>query len=155
MARRVSAIMSLVLLCAMLVLPAPALATRPAALEIHAMLWLMPDGSAQGGFYTSGLFDDAGAASEAFFTADGTVHGVKTLQGELGTITVRFQAQIIPTEEPTVSRALGRFVILSGTGAYEKLHGVGVTDATLDLGCFGSECPPNIEASYTGTAHFD
>lgn len=81
-------------------------------------------------------------------TDDGTIHGVKTLVGADGAITIRFQAELTWTG-PTTGSAEGRWVIVSGTGAYEKLHGVGATYAELDLAA------GQIWASYTGKAHFD
>ncbi len=89
-----------------------------------------------------------------FFTADGTIHGVKTLVGDQGTITIRFQANLTWKPDGT-GEANGQYVIVSGTGAYAKLHGVGTTHATLSLACIGPDCLPNIEAHYTGTGHFD
>lgn len=154
MKTRASKSMALVLLCILLALPAPALATPPEPLKIDASLWMMPDGTVQGGFSTSGLFVDSGTASEVFVIHADTVHGVKTLVNPQGTITISFQAKITWWSE-TTSEAVGRFVITSGTGAYERLHGVGETVAKLDLGCFGPDCLPNIVATYTGKAHFD
>ena len=140
---------ALVLVCILLAQPAPALATPPEPLTITADLYLNGPNSASGDFNASGdLFTDAGSASEVFFIADGTIHGVKTLVGAKGTITIRFQAQLTWTG-PTTGIAEGRFVIVSGTGDYEKLHGVGETYAELNLGT------GNILASYTGTAHID
>ncbi len=155
MKARTSMALALVLASVLLAFPAPVLATPPEPLTIHANMWLTPDGGAVGGFSTEGLFVAGGLASEEFFLADGTIHGVKTLVGADGSsITIIFQARIRNLTD-TTSEALGRFVILSGTGAYERLHGVGQTYATLDLGCFGPQCPPNIVAEYSGTAHFD
>ena len=148
MKARTSRTMALALACILLALPAPVLATSPEPLTIEAELWMTGENSAAGTFETSGLFADSGAASEAFFIADGTIHGVKTLVGAVGTITIRFQAQMTWTG-PTTGVAEGRFVIVSGTGAYEKLHGVGETYAELDLATY------HLWASYTGTAHFD
>ncbi len=145
---------TLLLACLMLALPAPVQATAPEPLTIEAELWLTGKNSAEGYFGTYGLFEDSGYASEVLFLADDTIHGTKTLVGEDGTITLKFQAQITWTGEST-AKVNGRYVILSGTGAYENLHGVGEAHATLDLGCQGLECPPNIVAKYTGTAHFD
>jgi hypothetical protein len=146
--------MALALVCILLALPAPVLATPPEPLTIEAQMWMTGGTSAAGGFSTSGLFADGGNASEVFFIAADTIHGTKTLVGTYGTITLNFQAQITWTGEYTAA-VNGRYVIVSGTGAYEKLHGVGDTDATLDLGCMGADCPPNIVATYTGKAHFD
>ncbi len=142
---------TLVLVCILLALPATALATPPKPLTIEAQLWLTGPASAAGTFTVSGLFNDSGNASEVLTFADGTVHGVKTLVGAAGTITINFQAQMTWTSA-TTSVAEGRWVIVSGTGAYKKLHGVGETRAELDLAAYPE---PNIVARYTGQAHFD
>jgi hypothetical protein len=138
----------LVLVGVLLALPAPALATQPEPLTIEADLWLTGPDSAVGTFETSGSFTDSGGASEVFFIADGTIHGVKVLVSTAGTFTIRFQARMMWTG-PTTGIAEGRFVIVSGSGAYEKLHGVGDTYTELDLQA------SSIQARYTGTAHFD
>jgi len=140
---------ALALTCILLLLPAPALASTSEPLEIVADLWMYPDGSARGTFTaTSDLFSDSGEASETFFIADDTTHGVKTLVGEHGTIKIKFQAQLTWFSEFT-GEANGRFVIVSGTGAYQKLHGVGKSFATIDLST------GHIYARYTAAAHFD
>jgi hypothetical protein len=154
MKARASVMMALVLICSLLALPAPVLATPPQPLTIEAQMWMTGPDSAEGYFWTSGLFEDGGYASEVFFIADDTIHGTKTLVSQAGTIVLNFQAQLTWTSA-TTGYAQGRFVIVSGTGAYEKLHGVGETYATLDLGCMGADCLPNIVATYTGKAHFD
>jgi hypothetical protein len=151
MKARVFVTMALVLICSLLVLPAPVLATPPVPLTITAGLWLTGADSAAGTFEASGLFGDAGVASETFFIADDTIHGVKTLVGAEGAITLKFQAQLTWTSQ-TTGVAAGRFAIVSGTGAYRKLHGVGETYAELDLAAYPN---PNIVATYTGTGHFD
>ena len=140
--------MMLVMTCILLALPAPVQATPPDPLTINADLYLNGPNSAVGTFNASGLFADAGSANELFFTADSTIHGVKTLVGALGTITIKFQAQLT-WSSPTTGIAQGWYVIVSGTGAYVKLHGVGETYAELDLGT------GHILASYTGMAHFN
>jgi hypothetical protein len=101
--------------------------------------------SATGEFSITGLFTDGGSASEVFFIdmEDLTIHGVKTLEGAEGTIIIKFQAQLAPD----FSEATGHFVILSGTGIYQNLHGVGTTTATIDHGV--------ITATYETRAHFD
>ena len=147
-----SVMMVAVLVCILLALPATALATPPESLTIEAQMWMTGPDSAAGIFWTSGLFNDYGYdfgdASEVFFIAADTIHGTKTLVGEHGTITVNFQAQLTWTD-PRTGVAEGRWVIVSGTGAYEKLHGVGETYAELDLATY------TLWASYTGKAHFD
>jgi hypothetical protein len=148
MKARVSRTMALALTCLLFALPASALATPPEPLTITADLWLAGENSAAGNFEASGLFVDQGDASEVFFVADGTIHGVKTLVSADGTIVVNFQAQLTWTG-PTTGTAEGRFVVVSGTGDYQKLHGVGETYAELDLQA------GHLWASYTGWAHFD
>jgi hypothetical protein len=140
--------LALVLVCLQVILPTPALASQPEEFTINAELWMTGENSAAGTFGTTGLFTTSGTASETFFTAAGTIHGVKTLVSTAGTITIRFQAQMTWTG-PTTGVAEGQFVIVSGTGAYKKLHGVGLSYAQLDLATY------HILASYMGTAHFD
>ena len=141
-------LVALVLNSLLLTVPTSALATPPEPLTITADLWLTGENSAAGTFNASGLLTDTGQAWQEFSIIDNTVHGVKTLVGAEGSITIRFQAQITWTSA-TTSIAEGRFVIISGTGAYEKLHGVGETYAELDLAAY------QIRATYTGNAHFD
>jgi len=114
--------MALLLVCIVLALPATALATPPEPLTIGAELWLTGQDTAEGYFWTYGLFEDGGYASEVFFIAAETIHGTKTLVGAQGAITLNFQAQITWTGDYT-AEVNGRYVIVSGTGAYEKLHG--------------------------------
>jgi hypothetical protein len=147
MKARSSRTMALVLVVILLALPAPVLATPPEPLEIYVDMWMTGENSAAGAFSTSGLFADSGPCSEVFFIAADTTHGVKTLVGAAGTITIRYQARL--TWTPTTGIAEGQWVIVSGTGAYEKLHGVGDTYAELDLATY------TLWGSYTGNAHFD
>jgi len=143
-----SRIVALGVILVLVAFPAPALATTPEPFIIEAELRMTGPDSAAGSFTASGLVADSGAASEVFRIADDTIHGVKTLVGAAGTITVRFQAQLTWTG-PTAGVAEGRFVIVSGTGAYGELHGVGDTYAELDLAAY------RIVARYTGMAHLD
>ncbi len=148
----VSTAMVVLLVCGLLALPAPALATPPEQLTIHADMWMTGEDSAAGTFAISGLFSDLGDASEVYFMAGRTTHGVKTLVGEGGTITILYQARVTWTSQ-TTGEAIGKWVIVSGTGAYENLHGTGDTYAALDV--FPEPGNPQIEADYTGMAHFD
>jgi hypothetical protein len=141
-------VITLMLGCIILALPNTVQATAPEPLTIEADLWMTGENSAAGYFSTSGLFSDGGDASEVFKIAGTTIHGVKTLEGANGTITIKFQAQLSWDQEGK-GYANGSFVILSGTGAYKKLHGVGQTYAEINLVTY------QISATYTGTAHFD
>jgi hypothetical protein len=140
-------ILALVMLSAQFVLPSPAKAITPESLQIEVDMWLTGIDSAEGTFETNGLFVDSGYVNEEFFIAGNTSHGVKTLEGTAGMITIKYQVDL--TWTATSGIASGRFVIISGTGAYESLHGVGVTYAELDL------ATGHLVASYTGQAHFD
>lgn len=126
---------------------APAMATPPVEIEINADMYLNSPSSAAGNFTVSGFIADAGAAYEEFFISDDTIHGVKTLSGANGTITIRFQAEL--AFDGPIGTATGTFVIVSGTGDYAKLHGIGTTTATLDMMSY------HIVATYSGIAHID
>lgn len=79
---RITITMISVLVCVLLAFPAPVQATTPIQFTIEADLHMTSAKSAAGSFMASGLFADKGAASEEFFTANGTIHGVKTLVGK-------------------------------------------------------------------------
>ena len=140
-----------VLASILLALPAPVGATAPEPLTITANLAMTGENSAAGAFEISGLFEDDGSASQVYFLAGKTTHGVKTLESEAGSITIKYQAQVTWTSA-TTGYAEGRFTIVSGTGAYANLHGVGETYAEVDL---AASPYPTITATYTGEAHFD
>jgi hypothetical protein len=140
--------LALIMICLLVILPTPALASKPVELTINADLWMTGENSAAGTFETTGLFTANGEASETFFIAAETIHGVKVMEDLNGTITILFQAHMTWTG-PTNGVAEGHFVVVSGTGAYKKLHGVGDSYAELNLATY------HILASYTGTAHFD
>jgi len=145
MKTRASVLMAIMLVSVLMALPTPAQATTPAEnLLITADLQIMGNGYAEGSFdISSPLFvDDSGNAYQSFKIVGGTVHGIKTLIGENGTIVIKFQARITPLG------AVGCFVIISGGGAYANLHGVGTSFATI------SETG-QILATYEGTAHCD
>lgn len=151
MKTRVSIILVLAIF-GLLFQPVPVQATAPVPLTIEAIMGFTGPASAAGDFFLTyglfsetGSFSDTGSATEEFFIDmdEGTIHGVKTLEGELGTITIKFQARLAYD----FSSASGHFVIISGTGAYERLHGVGTTEALIADG--------HIYAEYEGTAHFD
>lgn len=132
----------------LLALVTPVHATAPEALEITADMWVNLDGvTADGTFSANGVISEINQpAVETFFmdVAEGTIHGVKTLSGVHGTIIIKFQAAFT---SPTT--CVGTFVIISGTGDYTKLHGVGITDATID------PMTGHLVAIYTGTGHIN
>jgi hypothetical protein len=143
MKTKASILIALVLVGTLMFLPTPAQATTPVELVITAELNYFTTGTFEA---NSPLFSDTGVAYQEFSIKGGTIHGVKTLYGADGTITIKFQARLINDG----LTAIGTFVIVSGTGAYEKLHGVGDTYAVIVDPVLG-----HITATYTGTAHFD
>jgi hypothetical protein len=70
------------------------------------------------------------------------------LQGEYGTITLRFNLKIILTG-PTTARTEVHFVIKSGTGAYENIHGVGTGAAIVDF------VAGSLIGTFSGRVHID
>lgn len=151
MKARTSIFVIFLLVSMLFAIPAPVQATKPVELNFDGYLWFTGDDSAEGCFWSDGLFEDGGSWSEVFFiTKNGkTIHGVKTLEAEYGTIILKFQAALSVNEETGLLAADGQYTIISGTGAYEKLHGGGVSAATIDLK------NGMIYATYTGTGHFD
>lgn len=121
-------------------------ATRPEAALFEFDLVITGPDSADGTFTASGAIDDYGPAHQVFwYTDDGNVQGIKTMEGQMGTITLKFTAT--PTPEGV---AIGHFVVMGGTGAYENLHGQGDTYAALVF-----EPIPGIVGSYSGKVHID
>ena len=137
----------LVVIGILLTFTVPVQATPPETdLVITADLTMGQDGVSACGTFTisSSLFPaDNGTACETFFidTSDMTIHGTKILTGANGTIVLKFQAAM------TAEGVFGHFTIISGTGAYKKLHGVGDSSAWLNF--------PNLFAYYSGRAHID
>jgi hypothetical protein len=144
---RIAILILFVLGCLFLAFPAPAMATPPESVEISVDMWVNGENSAAGTFTMNGLVTDMGNVSEIFFIAGNTSHGVKTLESAQGSITIDYQVRLTWTEFRGIAQ--GRFVIISGTGAYEKLHGEGETHAELDL------MTGHLVATYSGKAHFD
>jgi hypothetical protein len=104
-------------------LPAGASAPQPVSIVMHGSL-TGPD-SAAGTYSISGAFEDSGTYVETFRFAGASIHGVKTLTGQHGTITLAAEA-VVRWESPT--RAVlfaGHWRFESGTGAYAAIQGGG------------------------------
>lgn len=154
--KKVQLLVIFVMLLGAVVLVLPAAAAYPQSLELVADMTLTSADSAAGPFtlYYDGAEIDSGWATETFFQAGGlnmgTVHGIKTLDGADGTFTIRFDAQSVPVA-PGQFLASGRWVIVSGTGAYANLYGEGQVSTTLDV----ATVPPSLHAEYSGQGHFE
>ena len=129
--------------------PGQVLATRPQEVVFTFNFYFTGPDSAAGSFSAEGAFDDYGTGYEIFrYTDEGTLQGVKVLQGQKGTITLRFNLEIIPTG-PTTARTEVHFVIRSGTGAYENIHGVGTGAADVDF------LAATLIGTFSGRVHID
>jgi hypothetical protein len=133
----------------LLALPSQVLATAPEEVVFDLEMGITGEDSAAGSFIAEGAIEDEGTVSETFrFTDEGSVQGVKVFVGDRGTITMRFNAELIPIG-PTKVRAEAHWVIQSGTGAYENLHGAGTGEAILDFAA------KTVEGAFSGSVHVD
>jgi hypothetical protein len=116
----VAVVLGLALLSAV---PAAASAPQPVSIVVHGSL--TGPTTAAGTYTVSGAFQDSGTYIETFRFAGASIHGVKTLTGRKGTITLVAEA-VIRWESPT--RAVlfgGHWRFESGTGAYAGIQGGG------------------------------
>ena len=133
----------------LLALPFQVSATPPEEVVFDFEFYFTGPDSAAGTFAAQGAITDAGYGYEVFrYTDEGTLQGIKVLQGEQGSITMRFNLEIIPTG-PTTARTDVHFVIQSGTGAYENIHGVGTGAAVVDF------VAGTLIGAFSGTVHID
>jgi hypothetical protein len=122
-------------------------ASPPQDIEITLSLDVTGPYTASGDFWISGAFQDSGTLSQTVrYTDEGSVQGTKVMVGQYGTITLRFNAELTESGE-----AFGHFVLLSGTGAYENIHGRGSTYAAF---VFDNDIL-KIVGTYSGRAHID
>ena len=131
-------------------LPSQVLATPPPEEVVFTFEFYFtgPD-SAAGSFTAEGAIEDSGSGYEVFrYTDEGTLQGIKVLEGAEGTITLRFNLEIIPTS-PTTAETDVHFVIQSGTGAYENIHGVGTGAAVVDFAAW------TLIGTFSGKVHID
>lgn len=130
-------------------LPLQVFATPPEEVVFGFEFYFTGPDSAAGTFTAEGAIEDEGTGWEEFrYTDEGTLQGIKVLVGEQGMITLRFNLEIIPTG-PTTARTEVHFVIQSGTGAYENIHGVGTGAAVVDF-AYGT-----LVGTFSGRVHID
>jgi hypothetical protein len=104
-------------------LPAAAGAPRPVSIVTHASF--TGPSTAAGTYSISGAFEDSGTYVETFRFAGTSIHGVKTLSGRKGTITLVAEA-VVRWESPTQAVLFaGHWRFESGTGAYAPIQGGG------------------------------
>lgn len=104
-----------------------AAATRPQAVNFSSTIDI---NTFTGTWAASGLINDAGTLTEPkiFFVGNGELHITRVLTGAKGQITIRIQSKLTGETDDTAT-FVGHWVILSGTGAYAKLHGQGARAA--------------------------
>jgi hypothetical protein len=103
--------------------PAAASAPQPVSVVMHGAL-TGPD-SVAGTFTISGAFDDSGTYVETFRFAGASIHGVKTLSGRNGTITLVAEAVVRWESATDATLFSGHWRFESGTGAYAAIQGGG------------------------------
>jgi hypothetical protein len=130
-------------------LPFQVFATPPEEVVFDFEFYFTGPDSAAGSFCAEGAVEDCGSGYEVFrYTDEGTLQGIKVLEGSQGTITLRFNLEIIPTG-PTTAETDVHFVIQSGTGDYENIHGVGTGAADIDF------IAGSLIGTFSGTVHID
>ena len=139
----------------LLALAAPVSASKPEEVVFTFDLVItVPDAAAEGRFVATGAIEDSGTVDETFrWTDEGILQGTMVLTSAegTGTITLRFHLELLPIiGPPPVVPTVGRFVVVSGTGAYENIHGVGSAESNTYLGT-----PPTIDATFDGQVHVD
>jgi hypothetical protein len=142
----------------MLALAAPVSASKPQEVVFTFDLTITGPGVAVGTFVATGAIEDNGTVDETFrWTDDGNLQGTMVLTSAegAGTITLRFH--LTPIGGPPVVPSVGSFVIASGTGDYENIHGVGSAESNTYLPSDpdGPPTPPTIDATFDGQVHVD
>jgi hypothetical protein len=138
----------IILAALFLTMASPVAASQPEEVVITLDLYFTGPDTAAGTFSATGAVNDSGSVSQQFMFAGRTAHGLKTIEGSEGTITIRFDVRLTPTG-PTTAVAEGRFVILSGTGSYANLRGAGSTFIEADF------VSGTLIGTYSGRAHYD
>ena len=140
----------------LLALAAPVSASKPEEVVFTFDLVItVPDAAAEGTFVAIGVIEDSGTVDETFrWTDEGILQGTMVLTSEegAGTITLRFHLALLPIiGPPPAIPTTGSFVVVSGTGAYENIHGVGTAESMV----YVTEDPVAIDATFAGQVHVD
>jgi hypothetical protein len=152
--KRVSSFASkLLVVCVVLsALVVPVSASKPEEVVLTFDLVITAPDSAVGTFVATGAIEDNGSVDETFrWTDDGNLQGTMVLTSAegVGTITLRFH--LTPIGGPPVVPSVGGFVLESGTGAYENIHGVGSAESNT----YVAAPPYTIGATFSGKVHVD
>jgi hypothetical protein len=142
----------LVVFGALLVIPSPAQATPPSDVQIQIDTILPPSGAPFGRFTATGPVCPTGDSVDVFDLGAGSQSGtgIQLLVGKqftcddgTGTFLLLLRVHIVfqPFSDTFT------WSVLSGTGAYEKLHGSGTG--------FGVPTPTGVFDTFTGGMHID
>lgn len=77
----------------------------------------------------------------------GTATTVRTFIGQYGSLTIRLQSMIAPTDNPDLSTESGSWVVLEASGAYAGLDGWGKEAGLRDF------AHQSLDVTYTGFLH--
>jgi len=124
------------LIASLIAVPSSILATAPSAsAAVPVPITIHVDRTAGDVWWSSGAFTDAGVFEDVVgsFAGPATYHVDRTFTGADGTFTMRGDVRLVATSSPTVLGIVGRWAILSGTGAYAGMHGAGTIDEVLDF----------------------
>jgi hypothetical protein len=108
-------------------LPATAGAPEPVTVIMHGVL--TGPGTVDGTYSVSGAVEDSGTYVETYRFAGRSIHGVKTLTGRNGTVTLVADAVVRWTSPTRAELFAGHWRFESGTGAYAGIRGGGVPGA--------------------------
>jgi hypothetical protein len=138
--------MVLLLFASFFVLSPSCAATKPEDVSIRYYLFVTGPNSGSGGFVATGAITDSGDVQETFRMNGKGIHSEVTLTGGLGTITIKYQAKLIPIGG-LYYEIQGQFTVIHGTNTYTNLHGVGYIDSDMTIG--------TIYGYYDGLVHWD
>jgi hypothetical protein len=108
-------------------LPATASAPEPVTVGMHGVL--TGPGTVDGTYSVSGAVEDSGTYVETYRFAGQSIHGVKTLTGRNGTVTLVADAVVRWTSPTRAELFAGHWRFESGTGAYAGIRGGGFPGA--------------------------
>jgi hypothetical protein len=152
-------LLTLMLTAVLVTIPAPVNAAPPEDISFHLdVIFQIGNLTGTGSWESDGVVTSSGNIEQselhAGWTEEGlprTVHALDTLSDASGTITIRAEITQIEHEPFKSFKGAGRWVIISGTGAYENLRGEG--PATIE-GTVNFPIDLTLRADYDGVAHF-
>ena len=132
-------------------LPAAAAGSRPQPVEFQLRGQFTGPATVGGTWTATGAVEDSGTYTEAFELSGQTVHGVKTLVGARGTITIEARARIVFTSPTTAVFEDGNWLVVDATDAYAALHAEG-SPAGTGTADFATG---TVTVAHDGLAHYD